>query len=231
MNRINTGIEGLDQMLMGGIPEDFMVAVIGAYGTGKTTFNLQFILAGLQKEQRCIYISLEEEEPEIIETAKCYGFDLMPHINSNNLLLIKLDAIDLKKSMEKLQTDLFQKIKSFNANRLVFDPITLLEMSYENDDERRKNIFHLCRNIKKLRITALLTTEPDSTQNNASKFGLIEYAVDGVIVLNRRFDTSIDKFVTSIQVIKMRRSNHIKMPKPYEITDEGIVVHVKSKVY
>ncbi|NLD57107.1 MAG: KaiC domain-containing protein, partial [Methanomicrobiales archaeon] len=57
--RVNVGIVGLDDMLGGGLIPGSICAVIGTYGTGKTTFSLEFVWDGLKKGEKIIYISLE----------------------------------------------------------------------------------------------------------------------------------------------------------------------------
>ena len=64
--RVKIGIEGLDQMMGGGLIPGSICSIIGTYGTGKTTFALEFIWEGLKKGENVIYISLEEREDRIL---------------------------------------------------------------------------------------------------------------------------------------------------------------------
>jgi len=57
--RVTLGIEGLDAMLEGGLIRPSICALIGTYGTGKTTLGIQFITEGLLQREKCIYISLD----------------------------------------------------------------------------------------------------------------------------------------------------------------------------
>ncbi len=96
MDILKTGIIGLDEMLGGGIPVGHIVAIMGSPGTGKSTIALQFIHEGLQKEENCVYMSLEEREENIIKTAAIYGWDIKPYIMSKKLALINLSTMNLK---------------------------------------------------------------------------------------------------------------------------------------
>jgi RecA-superfamily ATPases implicated in signal transduction len=60
--RVKVGIVGLDDMLGGGLIPGSICAVIGMYGTGKTTFSLEFVWDGIKRSEKVIYISLEERE-------------------------------------------------------------------------------------------------------------------------------------------------------------------------
>ena len=64
--RVKVGIPGLDDMLGGGLIPGSICAIVGSYGTGKTTFSLEFVWEGLQKGENIIYISLEEQKERIL---------------------------------------------------------------------------------------------------------------------------------------------------------------------
>jgi len=64
--RIKVGILGLDDMLGGGLIPGSITCIIGTFGTGKTTFSLEFVWEGLKRNETIIYISLEEREERII---------------------------------------------------------------------------------------------------------------------------------------------------------------------
>ena len=69
ITRVDFGIEGLDEMIRGGVPERSLIAVIGSAGTGKTTVGLQFLREGLCDDERAIFIALEESREAVLDTA------------------------------------------------------------------------------------------------------------------------------------------------------------------
>src|SRR2546427_12825681 len=64
-----TGIDGLDELLGGGVPPGHTGTVLGAFGTGKTTFGIQFLVPGLINQEKGIFISLEEDPHSIVASA------------------------------------------------------------------------------------------------------------------------------------------------------------------
>jgi RecA-superfamily ATPases implicated in signal transduction len=64
--RIDTGIEGLDNMILGGVPARHLIACIGGAGSGKTTFGLQFLHHGLEHGENGVFITLEQSYEDIM---------------------------------------------------------------------------------------------------------------------------------------------------------------------
>ena len=63
--RVRTGIEGLDDILAGGLPSHRVFLLAGQPGTGKTTLAMQFLREGVREDERCLYITLSESAEEL----------------------------------------------------------------------------------------------------------------------------------------------------------------------
>src|SRR5690349_24456628 len=74
--RLKTGVSGLDDILHGGLIPERLYLVDGNPGSGKTTFALQFLLAGVQQGERCLYVTLSETRDELLEGAESHGWSL-----------------------------------------------------------------------------------------------------------------------------------------------------------
>jgi len=231
MNILKTGVLGLDEMLCGGIPEGHTVAVLGSAGTGKSTFALQFIYTGLQDNENCVYLSLEESEENIMKTGMIFGWDLKPFIENKRLTLINFNRFNFKEMINRFESDLPNLLKSLNIKRFVIDPMTLYEMIYDKESERRDHLFNFAQVIKEIGITVVMTSEISKENPYCSKYGLIEYITDGVIIMRQVRREDLIAVTTFIEVLKMRHIDHSKEMKPYSITKNGIVVHSGSGVY
>jgi len=229
--RLGTGISGLDEMLGGGMPKGHTVVVIGAFGTGKTTFSLQFVHEGLKQGESALFISLEEDEDSMVKNAMSYGLDLKPYISQNKLRLIKLEPSDAKATVNKIKTDLPEFIRSFGATRIALDSVSLFNMMFDDMPEKRKQLFNLYKLLKDTGATTLLTAEADLGNLRASKDGLAEYVSDGVILLRYLEKDEIGEVQLSVQIVKMRRVKHSRRIKPYAITDNGIIVQTEAEVF
>jgi KaiC domain protein len=229
MEKVRTGIDGLDEMLYGGIPKAATVVVMGSFGTGKTTLGLQFINQGLAEGEKGIYISLEEDKESILADAGAHGWDMRAQLNKKQLEIVKLEPTDAKMTIQRIKSELPEFIKSFGASRIVVDSISLLNLLFDNDHDRRTNMFNLSHMIKQTGATLIMTAEVKDDNPFASRDGLIEYVADGVIALRYLELLERNELMLSLRIIKMRRTDHSRKITPYSITDKGLEVHVGSE--
>jgi len=223
MERIESGIKGLDDLLNGGIPYGHTVAVIGPFGSGKTTMAMQFIYHGLINNEKCVYISLEEDRDSIIKTAKEFSWDFEKYIDKN-LLLVKLDPEDAKSTMTRVENDLTQEISDFGAKRVVLDSATLLTMMFQEEHEKRRILFLMSNAVKKAGATSIFTGESKPENPMVSRDGLLEYVADGVILLNQIPLKEKYELRLVLQILKMRRTSHSRKMHPFYIGEKGIEV-------
>ncbi|HEV8336269.1 MAG TPA: ATPase domain-containing protein [Candidatus Polarisedimenticolia bacterium] len=74
--QVATGVEGLDDILEGGLTADRLYLLEGLPGSGKTTLALQFLLEGIRQGERVLYLTLSETVTEIRQVAESHGWSL-----------------------------------------------------------------------------------------------------------------------------------------------------------
>ena len=227
--RVSSGISGLDKMLNGGIPQGHIVVAMGDPGTGKTTLALQYIHDGLDKGESCIYISIEEEKESLISTAASYGWDLQEYIGNNKLEFLKLDLSDIKTLARRIRVELPELIESSGASRIAIDSISLFNIMFDDSIESRIRLVDLNKTVKSSGVTALYTSEIGMKNSFHSRDGIIEYSADGILFLQQSEIASDIRLV--LRIIKMRRTLHDRLYRPYDITENGIVVYPTEMVF
>jgi KaiC domain protein len=229
--RIDVGIEGLDDMIQGGIPDRSLIAAIGGAGTGKTTLGLQFLAEGLENGDRAVFIALEESRDRILSTADDKGLEFERYVEEGQLAIVDLDPVEMANSLGNIQDELPALIEEFDAARLVLDSVSLLEMMYDDQATRRTEVYDFARALKNAGVTTLVTSEASDDTAFASRFGIIEYLVDAVFVLRYIRPDDFQETRLAIEIQKIRDANHSRETKPYEMTSEGISVYQQATIF
>ncbi|MFC1753496.1 RAD55 family ATPase [Thermoproteota archaeon] len=232
MEKIATGIKGFDELVFGGLPKGRAYLVSGEPGTGKTIFSLQFLLGGLLKGEKCIYISIDEKPEHVIEDAKALGWDLMPYLENGSLQILDVTSyFSTPKigtaegiNINRITDDVISFVKKSSATRLAIDPIAPLIFAEchvpEIIEYIRKLIFSLEDNTG---CTTLLTSYAAVGSDKVSHHGVEEFAASGIILL--RLTKSNHKYIRSLTVRKMRGTRIDLSEYHFEILpDRGIVL-------
>lgn len=229
--RIELGVEGLDAMIQGGVPERSLMVAIGSAGTGKTTLGLQFLDRGLRQGERAVYITLEESRSRVIRSATEKGFPYDEYVEDGRLAVVDIDPVEMANSLQSIRSELPRLIRDFGASRLVLDSVSLLEMMYDDRAVRRNEIYDFTRSLKDAGVTTLLTSEASEESAFASRHGIVEYLTDAVFVLQYVRPSDFRETRLAIEIQKIRDANHSRETKPYEITNEGINVYRQANIF
>ncbi len=228
MERVPSGIPGLDELIDGGFLEGSSILVSGGAGTGKTIFSTQFIYKGVEQyNDPGIYITLEEGETNIWWNMKNFQWNLTKYQNENKLKLYKVGIIEPEEFATRFNEEI-EKIKTMvddmDAKRLVIDSTTAFGMWMGNEAHMRYSLFKLADELKKMKCTTMLTSETLGRRDQFSRFGVEEFITDTVIVLYFKPPQR------AILIRKMRGTKHDQKIHPYKITNEGILVSPKEEV-
>lgn len=221
--RSTTGVEGLDEILKGGIPEKNLVLVSGGPGSGKTTLALQFILEGIRNGETAVYVNMDEQKKDIVRNAELFGWDLEKHIENDNLHFVRPNVFNFKKAKKEID----QIASRFDAERIVIDSLSVLASAVESESKMRRGIMELNQRFNRLEATTLTISEVKGEK--VSKHGVEEYSVDGIIRLY--FSREGSSFQRGIAIKKMRGSDHSKDLHPIEIGTEGVTVYPEEEVF
>jgi len=238
-DRITTGNSELDDMMGGGFLPKHVVVVAGPAGAGKTITALQFIYKNLQKGKRCLFVSASDDEESIVKNSLRFGWDMKPYIESNKLSVIDVRladgehtlAADLLSEHGMLSDYLEQlpgMIKSSKAEIIAIDSVTEFNDLCTSELERRARLLDLRKTIKDIGATALMTAEA-ALQGYSTKYGIAEYAADGLIFISRFQSKDFSQFMHVMQIIKMRWTAHSREIRVYNITGRGI--ELQSPLY
>lgn len=228
MERVKTGIEGLDEMLNGGIPSRRHVAIYGGPGSGKTSLSFEFLYNGAKLGEPGLYISLEETKEDIINNMRG-TFPMLKDINklikSKKLEIVKPDRLDL----ETVATIIEDRITSNNVTRAVFDSATMIRMAFSQEIEYRQTLFEFLSLLRNLDCTTLTTLEAATARKEDMRYEIEHFVMDGIINLYN-LDRE-DRRIRALEIFKMRGTDHSRALVPFKVTPSGIKVYVGEKVF
>jgi KaiC/GvpD/RAD55 family RecA-like ATPase len=237
LNRIKTGVEGLDEIIQGGLPKSSITLVSGPPGGGKSIFCFQFLYEGVKSNERCLYLTLDKKVEGLLVQARELGFNFQTAIESN---LVKFLYLNINKKLvyEKMTNE----ILSGDFERVVLDSITpLSEMpifiknSAEGSQDvsminagdysegvnlptRRLHLQFIMNALESSQSTSIVTSELPMGSSLLSRDGISEFLADGVIKLS--LDPTMDR--RKLSVMKMRNTKHTLKPQDIIINTGGI---------
>ncbi|MEM5820081.1 MAG: ATPase domain-containing protein [Candidatus Aenigmatarchaeota archaeon] len=235
MERVSSGIIGLDELIEGGFVKNSVILITGKTGTGKTLFCGSFLYAGALKGENGIYITTEETEEDIINdiqsTFKNWRFREIVNkglirIYSVKPMLLSYSEIDPSKLIKIYINSLLEKIdiakRELNVKRVVIDSVSMIEQFLKDIYLARVGLSLLIDKLKSYEITTILTGTIEEGSEKLSGSGIVEFLVDAVIKLD--FVPVSEEFQRTLTIRKMRRTNHSTYIHPFKITPEGIKV-------
>jgi KaiC/GvpD/RAD55 family RecA-like ATPase len=240
---VPTGVKGVDSLLDGkGIPRGYTILVLGAPGSGKTTFGLQFLKAGTEDGERGVYVSMDEQPEMLLANAESLGLGVKELVDSGAMTIIDASPIRVLPARLKLGvteggrrefalatlvTSITEAVDKTKATRIVVDPVSTLTVHFADDYERRVAFLDLLAAITKTHCTTLLLAEL-AEQSEFRRHHFEEFLAHGVMLLTRqRVEGS---YTRVFNVEKMRAINHDSQPHPYTIAQGGIQVFPDEQV-
>jgi circadian clock protein KaiC len=211
VKRLKSGVEGIDALIEGGVPEGSIVLVAGTPGTGKTILGLQFLVEGAKAKEMGILISFEQERKDIITQAARFGWDIEALEKKNLIRLVCMWPSSFDEVMTKIFKCLYYKPK-----RLVVDSVTSITYSMQ---ENREAFHKMTEKLKKSGLTAILTSELLARQKGYSRDGVSEFVSDGLVILNSLEVAGEHKNLMRVEKLRSTKIN--KESHLYDITDKG----------
>lgn len=222
-----TGIGGLDEITLGGLPKNRATLICGGAGSGKSMFGMEFLIRGaVFYKEPGLFIAFEETAKELTDNVTSLGFNINELVKKRQLVLdhIQIDNSQFTEvgsySLDGLFIRLSNTINKFKIKRVVLDTIEILFSNLVNQSVLRSELQRLFRWFKTKHVTLVVTAEQGI--NTFSRYGLEEYVADCVILLDNRMDQQIS--TRRLRIAKYRGSTHGSNEYPFIIGKEGFSI-------
>ncbi len=230
-----TGVEGLDAMLYGGIPEGNQVILAGGPGSGKSLLCFEYAYRNAKAGITSVFLAMEETPERMLENAKeCFKdfTDIDELVRNRKLIIDGEDPTTILRGSDagqgsqyefgKVVSDIESIIVSTGAKRLVIDSLSVMDLLITDPSVYRRSMLALVSNLRRLGVTTILTAEMPTPERTKLEFKEEFFIFDGIIVMYAKGDE--EKRALAMEVIKMRGAKHSFLTTPYEIGPDGFSI-------
>lgn len=229
-----SGVEGLDQVLEGGLPTGRVTLVEGAAGTGKTVLGMQFLYSGARGGEPGLLLSFEERAEFIRQNALSLGWDFAALEADGKLALLDVPVeVGSVVTGEFTLTGMFAMIEAqiaaLGVTRVVIDAIDVPVHMLPSDTQRRSELYRLMSWLSERGVTAIVTSKEYRRATISPVYSLLEFTTDCVI----RLETLSPEqgSLRRLQVVKYRGSGFSRRPVPFIVLpDEGLAINAVSSI-
>lgn len=226
--RIDTGVDGLNDILSGGLPAGQMYLLEGAPGTGKTTVALQFIRTAVMAGENALYVTLSEPRSELEASARSHGWkeeelsiaEFIPEEASlspeQQYTVFHPSEVELASTIQKLT----QLIEERKPTRLVIDSLSELRLLAADTMRYRRQLLAL-KQFFAGRDTTVLLLDDRSAEGSDMQLQSIAH---GVIRLNK-VQQSYGATRRQVEIIKLRGSSFREGFHDYTIETGGVRIY------
>lgn len=227
LQKARTGIEGLDEITHGGLPQGRPTLVCGGPGCGKSMLGMEFLIRGATEfNEPGVLMTFEETAEDFAKNVAGLGFDLEKLIRQKKIVIdyVRVDRSEIEENgeydLEGIFIRLAYAIKAIGAKRVMLDTIESLFSGLSNQAILRSELRRLFGWLKEQGMTTVITAERG--EGALTRQGLEEYVSDCVILLDNRVINQIT--TRRLRVVKYRGSTHGTNEYPFLIDQDGLTV-------
>ena len=239
VEKIETGITGFDELLMGGLPEGRATLISAGTGCGKTVLLSEFLYQGIKKyDHPGIFVTFEERPRDILNNLHNFGWNLDKLYSSEKLAFVDGSPPEIEEvkigSSEWLEPVLSQVkflAEKIGAKRMAIDNLGTVFTRYgdaESNKYLRQQLFYFSSAIKKMGITTLISTERTENKSVLSQYGIEAFVSDGLIELDTHAGENNE--MRTIIIKKLRGVGYRSGRVIFQINEKGIEIFPKIPI-
>lgn len=219
--RDRTGVEGLDELLGGGLPKGSATVVQGGTGSGKTLLSLTFLIEGAKRGEKGVIFTLEETADQLRAHGRSLGWDLAA-LEQQGMLVIKYSS-PVELSTDRFLYEARRQVTELGASRAVFDSLTTMALGVASARRYKEMVYAIAKHMRGAGVTLLMTVESEQLLGAAQLTGHgVSFIADNLIQL--RYVELGAKLERAISVLKARGIKHDSALRSLIIGPGGLTV-------
>jgi circadian clock protein KaiC len=224
VERVNSGIAGLDDMIEQGFWRGSATLIAGPSGSGKTILALHFIREGALRGDPGLYVGFQENPAQLARIMLNLGWNATELLENGNFELMCRSPVEMQ--LDTVAAEVFERVRAGKVRRVVIDALDDLERCSIDRQRFADFIYALTQWFAVENVTCIMTTEVrDLFEVHNITDEEISNMSDNLVLLGF---TRGDEMQRTVRIIKTRGSNHDNRQHFLEINDKGAVVK-KSK--
>jgi circadian clock protein KaiC len=226
--RLETGVQGLDELMLGGIPQGRATLVTGRSGTGKTLLGLQIAAHLAHQGIRTLIVAVEEAPSDLRANGDALGLDLSDSLAAGLICFVDVTRLDGATvvsgdyDLAGLTHRLEALARQTRAGALVLDSATALFDPRPPPPELRRQFSDLVTTLRRLALTTIVLADAPEDNGQLTTLGVEDHVCDLTIILRSAAEGSRGR--RSIEIAKYNRSAYLKGEHPCILTHQGMAV-------
>ncbi len=222
LEKLETGVPGLDHVLNGGLPKGRTTLVSGTAGSAKTVLAGQFLASGIRTyDESGVFVTFEERPSMLRDNFRSFGWDIESWEQDGRWTFVDASPTEVdsefvgRYDFQALAARISSVVDRTHATRVVLDSVAAVFTEFPDEGLIRKELRRLAETLRGMGVTALLTSERSDEFGEVARFGVEEFVADNVIILRNVLENEAIR--RTLQVLKLRGTTHRKGQYPFTI--------------
>lgn len=229
IEKLPTGIDGFDHITKGGLPRGRATLVVGSAGSAKTVFAMEFLIEGALRGESGVFVTFEEPPADLRRNVIGFGWDVGKLEAEGKLCFVDASPRPEEQRVEAGSYDfgalvarIEGAVRKVGAKRVALDSIGAVFMQFDDAGNVRRELHRVGAALKRLGVTAVITSERIEEYGPISAQGVEEFVTDNVVVLRNVLEKETRR--RTIEILKLRGTAHEKGEFPFSVTQKGLVI-------
>ncbi len=219
IERVPSGVEGLDEMLGGGLIRGFSTLIIGPAGTGKTAIGLQFLAEGIARGEPCVLVTLKDPPAKVAALASSIGINIF----ADPKLLTVIHEPFVHMNPYAILSRAIRAVDDTGARRLFVDGLAEVEDAVVDQQGLEAFIYQALQEVHRRGVTAMFSGSSHGAQG-AAELAELGPASLADTVISLRYVEARGEIRMGLSILKTKGGGRINDIRPYEITSRGVRV-------